>query len=314
MGCAPIPRQPVDQEAWIDAFTILGKDADYVLHHVHIDWELFVETPDVEVNDSTSLQGLEFVVGMAKSYNLGYLLVLDPLTSNREDLEPNSLGSDFNASGVRQAFKNIALRIARDYTPVYFALFSEINTYIMHHSEDKNNVLSLFEETALLVKQYSPGTKILTTFQYESMSGLTQLPAHFNLINEFEENLDVVGITTYPSPFFIDPNQIPDDYYTKLKTFTGKPIIIAESGWPSGGNSSFHGSEQNQRNFLFRVFNITQDINLILWVWWFLHDWAQEGYEDFFKTMGLRTSTGTEKTSWLAWISIHNMNYKPERI
>jgi len=85
---------------------------------------------------------------------------------------------------------------------------------------------------------------------------------------------------------------------------TSKPIIIAESGWPTGGSSEFHGSSENQKDFVAKIPELAKEINLKLWIWWFLHDWQGEGYPDYFKTMGLKTSDGQEKPAWKTWQQI----------
>ena len=52
MGCVAVPRQPLDESSWINAFELLGNNAEFVLHHVQIDWELFENTSDVDINQS----------------------------------------------------------------------------------------------------------------------------------------------------------------------------------------------------------------------------------------------------------------------
>ena len=115
----------------------------------------------------------------------------------------------------------------------------------------------------------------------------------------FEDKVDVIAITTYPSPWFNNPGDMPENYYTQLKQHTDKPIIVAESGWPSSGNPSYHGSLVNQNRFLERFIELTADIDLELWIYWFLHDW--DDIPDFFRTMGLRTSRGIPKPAWFTW-------------
>jgi exo-beta-1,3-glucanase (GH17 family) len=98
---------------------------------------------------------------------------------------------------------------------------------------------------------------------------------------------------------------MPADYYSRILAHTGLPVVIAESGWPTGGDPAWHGSDANQTRFLTRVAELTQPLTLSLWIWWFLHDWAGAGYPAFFQTMGLRNSDGTTKPSWSTWQSIH---------
>jgi hypothetical protein len=185
-------------------------------------------------------------------------------------------------------------------------LAPEINTYINKHPEDADNFISLYNETYDAVKQVSPNTSVLVTFQFESLSGTNGDIPRWEIINQFEPKLDLVGITTYPGFWFETPFAISPTYYSQITNYTSKPIIIAESGWPSGGEASFHGSVINQKDFLNQVVTLTKDIDVRLWIWWFLHDYAGEGVSEYFKTMGLRISSGEEKESWVTWQTIYN--------
>ena len=81
--------------------------------------------------------------------------------------------------------------------------------------------------------------------------------------------------------------------------------MIAESGWPTAGGAG--ASIANQTAFLERLPELTKDLNLRLWIWWFPHDWAGTGYAEVFKTMGLRQANGTPKPAWDSWLEIKNL-------
>lgn len=106
---------------------------------------------------------------------------------------------------------------------------------------------------------------------------------------------------TLPGHGPADPGLIPADYYSRIRQYSSKPLIIAESGWPSGGDKAYHGSKENQKKFLATVDRLSEAAGLKLWIWWFLHDWEGEGYPAFFKTMGLRNAKGKEKLAWKEW-------------
>ena len=135
MGAIPIPKQPLTTENWIEVFDLLGKNADVVLHHTSPDWEQFVDSNSVERNAAVTsqLESTNFIVEMAKRENLKLFIVVDPLRADREEIDsklPLNIGKNFGDENVRKAFKNYALRIARDYKPKYLGLGSEVNTYI----------------------------------------------------------------------------------------------------------------------------------------------------------------------------------------
>ena len=309
MGFLPIPSQPLTTEAWLKTWKILGKSADFVLEQGGMEekeWKLF--SKNVNQKKTKSIESADFVYGMAKREGLKVIRVIDVMRPQSEDIAnlPQSLGKNFGDEKVRRAFKNFAQRHAQ-YEPTYLGLFAEVNGYIKKHPADAGNVISLVKETYDLVKKVSPNTKITATFQYEGIVGLIDGTAQWEILKMFTDIVDVVAITTYPSAWFANPAEIPDDYYLQLTLHTNKPIIVAESGWPSAGEKRFHGSDENQQAFLKRFLTLTENINLELWIWWFLHDWKGEGYADFFKSMGLMTSDGKAKISWDIWQAIHDL-------
>jgi hypothetical protein len=300
MGLMAIPRQPVDQSAWLDAWDLLENNSDVVLYHVNFladDWN--------GVSTSNTIEGLKFIGGMAKAKKLKLFIVLDPLTPNRMEIANVPSGTNFADPNTRKVFKDFAVMVVQTYRPTYLGLFSEVNTYLANHPDDAENVYSLISETSDAVKAISPDTIITSTFQYESLTGLADGKTKWDMLARFGF-LDAVSITTYPSAWYPTPSEIPKDYYEQLALHTSKPIIIAESGWPSGGDASFHGSPENEKAFVDLLPQLTSQLPIKLWVWWFLHDWDGPGYGDYFKTMGLRTSDGTPKLAWNSWVTLHS--------
>ena len=299
-------------EDWMDAFELIDRNAEFVLHHVHLskaDWAAFSERIDVGTYEAYA--GLEFIVLMAEQRNLDVFIVIDPLTSNRQDMAANPFATGFHDPKIREAFKNFSIRIARDYkrltngrTLRFLALGSEVNTYFKFHPDDASNFITLYGQTYRLLKSEFPQTKITSTLQYELLNGQFDGNPRWDIIQQFGSKLDAVAITTYPGAFFERPDAIPNDYYLRLKQFTKKPILVAESGWPTAGDPSWHGSKENQKRFLTRFIELTSKMNLKLWIWWFPHDSTGEGYPAYFRSMGLRTSDGVAKPAWETWQKI----------
>lgn len=302
LGFAPIPRQPSDTQSWLDTIALLSKNSEFILHHSKVDWPYCAGITTAE--NSAITQNLNFITGLAKEAQLSLFLVIDPLETHRERIDPDlapTVGTNFADRLVRQAFTNCALRIAQTVKPAYLALGSEINTYILKNPQDSQNLVSLYTETYRRIKQEIPELQMSTTFQFELLNGTFSGLAQWSLLEELEPSLDFIAISTYPSPWFKSPKQIPRNYYRQLRKHSAKPIVIAESGWPSGGDRAYHGSQHNQNQFIKQLPRLSRGIDLRLWIWWFLHDWASGGYGDFFNTMGLRYSDGGAKRSWYLW-------------
>lgn len=293
MGFVPIPAQPLSTEHWLAAFDLFKTNAEVIMHHVNF-------SPD-------GLAGADFISQMADRYGLKKFLVIDPLTSDRQALDPNleALGASFADSKVRQAYKELAIKLVSTYRPAYLGLASEINTYLAKKPNELGSFVSLLGEIKTAVKAASAATVVTLSVQYEELSGTTGKPAQWEMLRQLEAPVEAVAFTTYPSVFFSSPDKLPANYYTRLREYTSKPILIAESGWPTSGSSG--ASVANQTAFLNRLPELTRDLSPRLWIWWFPHDWAGDGYPTFFKTMGLRQSSGAPKLSWDSWVKINKL-------
>ncbi|MFH1170324.1 MAG: hypothetical protein V1704_02095 [Candidatus Vogelbacteria bacterium] len=293
MGFVPITAQPLSTENWLAAFDLFKNNAEVVMHHVNF--------------ASEGLAGADYISQMADRYGLKKFLVIDPLASDRQTLDPNLkvLGGSFADTKVRQAYKDLAVKLASTYHPTYLGLASEINTYLAKNPNELATFVSLLDEIKTVVKQVAPATIVTLSVQYEELSGTTGKPAQWEMLKQLEAPVDAIAFTTYPSAFFSSPDKLPVNYYTRIRNYTAKPILIAESGWPTSGSSG--ASVANQTAFLNRLPELTKDLNIRLWIWWFPYDWAGDGYPTFFKTMGLRQASGEPKASWNSWAKIHNL-------
>jgi len=293
MGFVPITAQPLSTENWLAAFDLFKGSAEMIMHHVDF--------------AADALASVDFISQMAERAGLKLFVVVDPLAHDRQAFDPNlkKLGANFADTKVRQAYKDLAVKLAGTYRPAYLGLGSEINTYLAKSDSELTAYLTLLGETVAAVKQASSRTVVTVSVQYEELSGAGGRPAQWEMLRQLETKVEAVAFTTYPSPFFAAPDKLPADYYTKIRAYTNKPLLIAESGWPTTGSAS--ASAANQVAFLERLPELTKDLNLRLWIWWFPHDWAGAGYADVFKTMGLRQANGAPKPAWDSWLKIKSL-------
>ncbi len=301
MGFLPLPPQPLNTEHWLETFDLLKENADIVLEHggmTQDEWHLFSQA--VSEEKTHSIESANFVIGMAQKQGLKVLRTIDVFDDQDAigNLPPD-FSQSFSDQKVRTAFKNFVTRHAR-YKPAYLALFAEVNGYLTKHPEETEHIVSLVQESRELVKQVSPDTQVTVTFQYEVLNGLLDGKSQWETLDALEPELDAVAFTTYPSPY-MTLDKIPEDYYSRIREHTQKPVLFAESGWPTAGESRWHGSPESQKEFLMKFVALTEDLPPKVWIYWFLHDWPGPGYPPFFQTMGLRTADGQPKPAWETW-------------
>lgn len=145
---------------------------------------------------------------------------------------------------------------------------------------------------------------MFVTFQWEWVRILDakepdRIAEHSKVINILRPELDLVGFTTYPSPFHETPAQLPSDYSTWmfLHVPRGNPVMLTEIGWPTSGS----GNESEQVAFLERLPSLLKGINLVGLEWALLHDVQLGAFDADLNTVGIRYRDGQPKPSYEAF-------------
>ena len=120
----------------------------------------------------------------------------------------------------------------------------------------------------------------------------------------------MIGLTTYPWKHFDSPQEIDEDYYTRLNLYLNKPIVFTEIGWPSVD------SEEDQAEFLTRFLELIKKNEVELINWLFLHemDVSQGIGKHVFSpetgTIALKKADGTKKPVYGVWEDLYRGEQK----
>lgn len=291
-GFFPSPPE-ISQQSVIDTYQAMGQHADVVLLQQNIPWMDFAKSADASSGeiDNVSKQYI-----LARQNGLDVIFVVDPLNGlNRRDFAalPSGWKASFDNPQVRAAYTNFTLRIVSEFHPHYLGLASEINTYEDTHPDDFQNFLSLYQDTYDKVKAEAPGTKIFVTFQWEELNNLIPGVAHGNKyvinwsqIEQFEPQLDLWVISSYPFVIYQSGSEIPPNYYSPLLAQTDKPLAVAEGGYTSTPVGFASGTPQDQVDYLDSIHSQIGGSRLAFWIYLLLNDLNLDSYANFMKQNG----------------------------
>ena len=217
---------------------------------------------------------------------------------------PEGIPPKLSDPAFRSLWLNETENIAKEFKPEYFSLGNEINDFFYLHPEELQPYLSLLSEAYGRIKKVSPQTKVLVVFSYNHLIENNQL----DLLKDFEDKVDLIGLTTYPYKQFPNPDAIPKDYYARLKKYTDKPIAFTEIGWSSGKGSS----EKMQADFLVRFLELTKELNIEMVNWLFLHETVVGGIAGQIShkdvgTIALKKADGKAKEIYYIWLSLKEL-------
>jgi hypothetical protein len=252
------------------------------------------------------------MVQKARQAGLVPVLGLSPTTLDQGRKELDLPARVRKAAGANVSFSNPAIRgayisAAADLAklkPPYLCLATEINLLAMQRLPEYLHFATVYKEAYRAVKRVSPATKVFVTFQWEWMRILDakepqRIAEHSKVVDIFRPELDLVGFTTYPSPFHDTPAALVSDYYTWMFRHIARSesVMLMEVGWPTSGS----GNEAEQLAFIERLPALLEGINLAGVEWALLHDVKLGVFDADLNTVGLRHRDGRAKLGYEAF-------------
>ncbi len=260
---------------------------------------------------------VKLMLAKSKKAGLKPILGLSPTTLDQGrkelDIPPDvrrkaGLAVSFANPLIRKAFKETAKKLAR-LQPPYLCLATEINFLAMQRLTEFLHFVSLYKEAYEAVKHISPETKVFVSFQWEWMRIIDakephKITEHSKVIEVFRPQLDVVGLTTYPSPFHGSPQELPYDYYRWMYRHikSKDEILLMEVGWPTHGS----GNEIEQQAFIQHLPKLLDHVNVSVIAWALLHDVGLAEFDADLNTVGLITNSGQKKPGYIDFKLLHD--------
>ncbi len=255
------------------------------------------------------IQTVRLMMEKSRSMGLTTILGLSPtsLDKGRKELDlPGSVRKkagrnvSFGNPVIREAFKKSARDLAR-LKPAYLCLATEINFLALQRLDEYLHFASLYKEAYQEVKRISPRTRVFVSFQWEWVRILDakepdKIKEHSKVFDIFRPELDVIGFTTYPSPFHNSPADLPPDYYSWMYNHIRKTdeVLFMEAGWPTSGT----GSEAEQEAYIRRLPELLNGINVKVIAWALLHDVGLAEFNADLNTVGLAANDGKRKKGY----------------
>jgi hypothetical protein len=320
LGFSDIPADLTDS-AYIKTFDLAADYGEILLIQRAPAWTEFF--PGGRVSDTLRDQVIAEREA-ARARGLTLMVALDPFdpgSRQRLNALPNThQGRDLSDQNLRQAFINEAVFIARNMQPAYLVLGTEVNVAFERNPSGYEAFVAAYRDAYREVKAVAPETQVLVTFQYEELLGvIPDLPPHaprWELLADFEDSMDLVGITTYPSFAFAVARKVPPRYYLDIADHTDLPVAFVSAGFASApGRDGINSSTPDeQRRFLQRLIEDAERLGSPMIVWFAARDlrFAAAPPYDLIANIGLQGPEGEPKEAWVIWEATSNRPYDPE--
>ena len=319
LGFSSLPGD-LTEESYLGTYDLAANHGEALLIQRPPAWEDFL--PGASVSRDLRDQTLaEQRAAELRGLRLVYVLdVFDPAARERlQGLPASHAGQTLADVDLRQALRADALFVARNVQPAYLVIGHEVNVTFEHNPTAYQQFVETYTEIYDALREAAPNTRVLTSFQYEELLGVIPwLPPHtarWELLDDFEGRLDVLGITTYPSFAFAVARKVEPFYYRQIRDHTDLPIAFVSVGYASGtGREGINSSTPaEQRRYLQRLFEDADRLGSPLLIWLLAQDlsYATGPPEDLVASLGLMDIDGVPKEAWPVWLQAAARPYDP---
>jgi hypothetical protein len=314
MGFSAIPPR-LDFDLLIRALDMWSTRADAAIMHVSVPWRGLIEglTPD----SLLALDGIGLAQYFAsKQLALTVMLdVTDGLNRAAEAPELVAMGRSITEPAVQQLYRQYARAVATRLRPDYLGLAAETNLIrLAAPAAIYQAVVTMTNAAAAELGAQGTTAKLYVSVQVETAWGRLQGTSQFlGVEQDFQDFpfLQVLGLSSYPYlGGFTEPEQVPLDYFTRVRGHRTLDLLLVEGGWASQSAGGFTTSPEKQARYFRHLAKVADRSGLIRWFQLSFTDLDTAAFPDappiltLFATLGLVDANLQEKPSLRVWDSV----------
>jgi hypothetical protein len=270
MGFSVIPPKP-DLKIALRSLEIWTRRADAAIMHLDVPWALLLAGTSPEEalrRDGVDLEHyyrskhLKLVVTIDVTNGLGRESEAPPLVAaHRSITEP----------AIQKLYRSYVGAVVDMLHPDYLGLAAETNLIrAIAPRPVYEAVVRMANDAAADVRRQHPAgaLPLYVSVQVETAWGKLGKQSTFAGIDQDMRDfpfVNVIGLSSYPYlGGFKDPDQIPLDYYTRVRGSRQLPLMVVEGGWPSASvHGFFSSSPEMQARYIARQSQLLDAANAI---------------------------------------------------
>jgi hypothetical protein len=244
----------------------------------------------------------------------------DGLNRNAEASELIALGRSIGEPAIRALYREFAIAADTVLHPDYLGVAMETNLVrAIAPPALYANLRTIANEAAAALRARGTAAKLFASVQVETAWGKLPETNTFAGIAQDRADfpfMDVLGLSSYPNmTTFAEPEQLPDDYYSRLVPDASLPMMVVEGGWASVP-VRHPSSPALQARYIRRQMAIADRAKLIAVFQLTFTDLDPASYGDPgsqlapFGSMGLMTTEFAEKPALAEWDRVFARPFK----
>jgi hypothetical protein len=269
MGFSAFPPSS-DQQLALESLELWSDRADAAIMHISVPWAGLLEgyTPDEALQQNG--------IGLATYFqgkNLALTVVIDVtdgLNRSAEAPELVALGRSITEPAVQQVYREYAKAVVQRLHPEFLGLAAETNLIrVAAPAPVYQAMVAMTNAAAGEIGSLGANTRLFVSVQVETAWGGLQGTNQFQGVEQDFQDfpfVEVLGLSSYPYlGGWTDPDQLPDDYYTRLRGSRSIPLLVVEGGWASESVAGFNSSPALQADYFRRQAQLAERSGLLRW-------------------------------------------------
>lgn len=256
MGFSAIPPS-ANQQTAVASLEMWRQRADAAIMHVSVQWAAMLSgVPATEAARANALD----LASYYRAHNLPIVLMLDVtdgLARDREAPELVAAGRSITEPAIQQLYRDYVLAIVDVVKPTHIGLAAETN--LIRAAAPRavyDAVVRMTNDAAGDLRARGTTTPLYVSVQVETAWGRLAGSSGFVGIDDDLRDfpfIGALGLSSYPYlGGFADPEDIPTDYYIRLRGSRTLPLLVVEGGWTSASVPGLDSSPDEQARYIRR--------------------------------------------------------------
>jgi hypothetical protein len=269
MGFSPNPPRATVQSV-LQGIDLWSQRAEMAIIHEELPWTdlLAGMSPDA-ILDRDKVPLVHYLRG--KNLQLVFMGDLnDGLARELDAPKLRAAGRSITEPAVQTLYRNYMLAVDRKLNPVVLGLVAESNLIRVAAPALYPAVKQAANDTAAALRAAGSTTPLMASVQVETAWGrLGGAGNYVGIETDFADFgfMQVLGLSSYPYFGWPAPEQMPLDYYQRLRgTRTALPLMVVEGGWASTGVGSIASSPETQARYVTRHADLIDAAGVGAWL------------------------------------------------
>ena len=258
MGFSVVPPKP-DLKIALRSLDIWTRRADAAIMHLDVPWALLLAGTSPE--DALRKDGVD-LEHYYRSKHLKLVVTIDVTNGlGRESESPALVAAHRSISepAVQRLYRNYVRALIEMLHPDYLGLAAETNLVrAIAPRPIYDAVVRMTNDAAADVRRSrsAAALPLYVSVQVETAWGRLPQRSYAGIDQDVRDFpfINVLGLSSYPYlGGFKDPQEIPLDYYSRVRGSHALPVMVVEGGWPSASaRGVFSSSPQLQAKYITR--------------------------------------------------------------